>query len=183
MMSDTSSFEIFETVFPKSVSARGRGLTIRHGWRDSACGPVHIGLTDRGIGWIGLETRNGRAESERRLRAGWPAARFVSQEGDFPDIDAPDLGMPLDLHGTAFHLRVWRALARVGRGQVCTYGDLARAIGAPSAFRAVGGAVGANPVSVLIPCHRILPSGGGIGNYGWGSDVKQHILKKEGINL
>lgn len=182
-MSDADSFTLFGTVFSGSVSVRGRGLTICHGWQDSARGPVHIGLSRKGICWIGLETRDGRAESEHRLRAWWPAARFAAQEGNFPDIDALDPGMPLDLHGTAFHLRVWRALAQVPQGQTCTYGDLARAIGAPSAFRAVGGAVGANPVSLLIPCHRVLPSGGSVGNYGWGPEVKRVLLAGEGVKV
>lgn len=177
--------DIRETIFaPGSTVCRGRGLTIRHGWRPSSYGPIHIGQTHAGICWIGLPTREGREDSERRLRQWWPAATFVAQdESLLPDIDAPEVKEPLDLHGTAFHLRVWRALAQIQKGQTCTYGDLARAIGQPSAARAVGGAVGANPVSILIPCHRILPTGGGVGNYGWGPEIKETILKMEGARV
>ena len=184
-LSPVPALTTFESIFPAPVCARGRGLTVRHGWRESPYGPLHIGLTDKGICWIGLETRaEGRAESERRLRQWWPAASFTSLSPcALPDIDSPGLDMPLDLHGTIFHLQVWRALRLVERGRTCTYRDLARAIGRPAAARAVGGAVGANPVSILVPCHRVLPSGGGVGNYGWGSEVKRQILGLEGVKV
>lgn len=164
-------------------------MKIHHGWQDSVYGPVHIGLTDKGICWIGLARldmppEQARAESENRMRAHFPRAEFVAQSGGLPEVDsAAALPVPLDLHGTAFQQRVWAELLALGRGETRTYGDIARAIGQPEAVRAVGGAVGANPVSILVPCHRILPKGGGIGNYGWGADLKQKILEIEGVRV
>lgn len=162
-------------------------MKIHHGWRDSVYGPVHIGLTDKGVCWIGLARldelfEQAREESENRMRIHFPRAEFVVQSEGLPDVDPPAF-LPLDLHGTAFQQRVWAELLALGPGETRTYGDIARAIGQPKAVRAVGGAVGANPVSVLVPCHRILPKGGGIGNYGWGANLKQKILEIEGVRV
>lgn len=162
-------------------------MKIYHGWRESTYGLLHIGLTEKGICWIGLEVSGdpsgqGRTESERRMRAHFPQAEFLSaQAADLPDMDAPHSCGSVDLHGTAFQRRVWAALLQVRRGETKTYGDIARSIGQPEAARAVGGAVGANPVSILVPCHRILPAGGGVGHYGWGADLKRRILEIEGV--
>ena len=86
---------------------------------------------------------------------------------------------PIRLYGTEFQKEVWMALLRIPYGHVSSYGEIAAALGRPGAVRAVGSAVGSNPLAPLIPCHRVLPSGGGIGNYGGGSEKKRRLLELE----
>ncbi|PAU80375.1 methylated-DNA--protein-cysteine methyltransferase [Halovibrio salipaludis] len=94
------------------------------------------------------------------------------------------VSMPtLEMVGSAFQQRVWRYLLRLDPGQCLTYGEVARHIGQPGAARAVGAAVGANPVSVLVPCHRVLPASGGTGHYGGGERRKRWLLSGEGVGL
>ena len=87
--------------------------------------------------------------------------------------------VPLDLHGTPFQLHVWEALLKIPHGMVTTYGDIARHLGMPTASRAVGTAVGRNPVAVLVPCHRVISANGTFGNYHWGRERKVAILARE----
>jgi|Deesub1362B_J571_1020462.scaffolds.fasta_scaffold00377_20 O-6-methylguanine DNA methyltransferase len=89
--------------------------------------------------------------------------------------------IPLALRGTEFQLRVWQALLRIPYGKTVTYGELAERIGRPTAARAVGGAVGANPVPILVPCHRVVPKTGGIGHFGPGPEWKARLLWLEGV--
>ena len=90
---------------------------------------------------------------------------------------------PLDLTGTPFQKSVWQALRKISIGKTKSYGDIARAIGRPAAVRAVGGACGANPVPVLIPCHRVLAANGKIGGFSGGLDWKRALLAREGVRL
>jgi O-6-methylguanine DNA methyltransferase len=90
--------------------------------------------------------------------------------------------LDLDLRGTEFQCSVWKALLNIPKGQVISYGDVANDIGKPKASRAVGSAVGENPVSLIVPCHRVVQAGGGLGNYGWGVPLKKKILKLEGVD-
>jgi len=88
---------------------------------------------------------------------------------------------PTDLHGTAFQRSIWQALLRIPPGQSVSYGDLAKQVDRANAHRAVGVAVGANPISVLIPCHRVIATGGGLGGYAYGLEIKRKLLGKEGV--
>jgi methylated-DNA-[protein]-cysteine S-methyltransferase len=88
--------------------------------------------------------------------------------------------VPLDLQGTEFQLRCWHALLEIGFGEIRTYAQLARAVGSPNGFRAVGAANGANPVSIIVPCHRVIASDGTLGGYGGGLEVKEKLLRLEG---
>ena len=90
---------------------------------------------------------------------------------------------PLDLVGTEFQKSVWNALRKIPIGKTKSYGEIARTIGKPKAVRAVGGACGANPVPVLVPCHRVLAANGKIGGFSGGLDRKRDLLKREGIKL
>jgi len=87
--------------------------------------------------------------------------------------------LPLDLQGTAFQQRVWRELTRIPRGETITYAELAKRIGAPGAVRAVGSACGANPTALVVPCHRVIRSDGGLGGYRWGLERKATLLQSE----
>ena len=95
----------------------------------------------------------------------------------------PETFPPLDLTGTPFQKNVWLALRKISLGKTKSYGDIARAIGRPPAVRAVGGACGANPVPVLIPCHRVLAANGKIGGFSGGLDWKRALLAREGVRL
>lgn len=103
---------------------------------------------------------------------GWLARYFADEPGDSSEI-------PLDLRGTAFERRVWQALLAVPRGQTSSYGEIARRVGSPSASRAVGLANGSNPVSIIVPCHRIIGSNGSLTGYGGGLDRKAWLLQHE----
>ncbi|MGI6366413.1 MAG: methylated-DNA--[protein]-cysteine S-methyltransferase [Bacillota bacterium] len=93
-----------------------------------------------------------------------------------------DFDLPLDLGGTEFQRAVWRQLRAIPRGEYRTYGEIARALGKPGAARAVGAACGANPLLLIIPCHRVLAKGGGLGGFSSGLDLKEQLLQLEGIN-
>ncbi|XOZ34403.1 methylated-DNA--[protein]-cysteine S-methyltransferase [Halomonadaceae bacterium KBTZ08] len=116
------------------------------------------------------------ADTDPRVRA---LAAIVSAWPDLATASMPTLEMV----GSAFQQRVWRHLLRLDAGQCLSYGDVARHIGQPGAARAVGAAVAANPVPVLVPCHRVLPVAGGTGHYGGGAQRKRWLLSSEGVTL
>jgi len=91
--------------------------------------------------------------------------------------------VPLDLNGTPFQREVWSALLEIPYGQVISYADLAKRTGSPKAFRAVGSANGRNPVPIIVPCHRVINAGGGLGGYSCGLAYKQRLLELEGVHL
>jgi AraC family transcriptional regulator of adaptative response/methylated-DNA-[protein]-cysteine methyltransferase len=90
---------------------------------------------------------------------------------------------PLDMSGTVFQKNVWRAMRKISLGKTKSYGEIASAIGNPKAVRAVGGACGANPVPVLVPCHRVLAANNKLGGFGGGLDWKRSLLRREGIKM
>ncbi|WP_151718220.1 methylated-DNA--[protein]-cysteine S-methyltransferase [Gemmobacter serpentinus] len=173
----------WEAMTPGEFARAGAGLTIRYGWFDSPFGPALVMATDRGICGVGFAAEQGEAQVLADLSARWPGARVLE--------DAPALRVwadaafgggtqaPLHLIGAPFQIKVWEALLAVPSGHVTTYSDLARVIGHPAAVRAVGTAVGRNPISFLIPCHRALRKSGGLGGYHWGLPVKRAMLAWE----
>jgi AraC family transcriptional regulator of adaptative response/methylated-DNA-[protein]-cysteine methyltransferase len=128
-------------------------------------------------------------EADERVHREFHAAELVRDDGALREIVDEVLGriegrpparaLPLDIRGTAFQRRVWEELMRIPLGETRTYGEVAEAIGSPRAVRAVGTACGANPVAIVVPCHRVLPASGGVGNYGGGPHRKRHLLKAE----
>lgn len=116
----------------------------------------------------------GAIPSERASQLGRQVARAVASGRELG-------GIPVELSGTEFQEAVWRELARIPRGEVVTYGELAHRIGRPGASRAVGAACGANPVALIVPCHRVVGSGDGLGGYRWGVARKARILRDEGV--
>ncbi|MFM2196887.1 MAG: hypothetical protein RLZZ505_319 [Verrucomicrobiota bacterium] len=109
------------------------------------------------------------------LRKDWPKAELIRDDSLMMDNHR------LHVKGTPFQMSVWRALLQIPEGNLSTYGEIAAAIGLPGASRAVGSAVGANRISLLIPCHRVIRSDGGLGGYRWGTDRKRVMLAREGI--
>jgi len=153
--------------------------------------PLFAAFTARGLCRLGIS----RGLSERAFTRAlpWPASR-VEAGGDaaaaelaaelarYFDGEPDPLRTRLDLGaGTAFQRRVWRALRRVRFGRTVSYGDLAARVGSPRAARAVGQAVGANPVGIVVPCHRVIRAGGGLGGFGAGLPVKRWLLRHEGV--
>lgn len=184
-------FVACEAVTPGGYKSRGHGLTVRYGFHDGPFGRVLIGLTDRGICWLSFVVDGDEAGAERTFAGEWasaervhdPAAtaeaarrafRFASRAGG---ESAPP--PRLLLRGTNFQIKVWEALLRIPPGTVASYQDVADAVGVPRASRAVGRAVGANPVSLLIPCHRVILQSGAVHNYRWGVGRKQVLLAWE----
>jgi AraC family transcriptional regulator of adaptative response/methylated-DNA-[protein]-cysteine methyltransferase len=140
-----------------------------------------VGSMDRGT-LTGFRTSRalapaGKARLRQRENAG--LARLADRIVALVDAGGAGSDIPLDLVGTAFQQRVWRALREIPPGTTTTYSELARSIGAPRAVRAVGTACGANPVSVAVPCHRVLRSDGGLGGYAWGLPRKRALLAQE----
>ena len=108
-------------------------------------------------------------------------AAALAVAGYFQGEAEPLRNLPLDLHGTPFQLAVWRALIALRRGDTATYGQIASSVGSPAAVRAAGAAIGRNPVSILVPCHRVLGKGGALTGYAGGLHRKQALLQAEGI--
>ena len=106
-------------------------------------------------------------------------APVVAELGEYFRGERRDFGVPLAPRGTDFQRRVWDELRRIPRGETRTYSDIARAIGAPAAVRAVGSACGANPVALVVPCHRAVRTDGGLGGYAWGLQRKERLLENE----
>ena len=173
----------WEAMTPGRYGAAGAGLTIRWGWFDSPFGPALAMGTDNGLCGLAFSTETGPEAAFADLAARWPAARFVQDAGPLgPWVSAAFAGrgeVALSVIGAPFQIKVWEALLRVPSGHVTTYGALASAIGNPRAVRAVGTAVGRNPVSWIIPCHRALRQTGALGGYHWGLPVKRAMLAYE----
>jgi AraC family transcriptional regulator of adaptative response/methylated-DNA-[protein]-cysteine methyltransferase len=173
----------WEAMSPGAFAQGGVGLTIRHGWFDSPFGEALAMGTERGLCGLAFTAELGRDCAWQDLAGRWPGARFEEAPGAIaPWVRAAFAGRgeaALHMIGAPFQIKVWEALLQVPSGHVTTYSDIAEAIGNPRAVRAVGTAVGRNPVSFLIPCHRALRKSGALGGYHWGLPVKRAILAWE----
>jgi len=178
-------FVTCEAVTPGEVKSRGEGLSIEYGFHPSPFGRCLLAVTDRGICGLSFVQEAPEGSLVRNLRARWPGAR-ISQSAETTAAVARRIftfeaqGEPGPLHlfvrGTNFQIQVWEALIRIPFGKAVTYEDIARHIGMPNAPRAVGNAVGRNPIPFLIPCHRVIRKMGEFGNYGEGPQRKKAIL-------
>jgi AraC family transcriptional regulator of adaptative response/methylated-DNA-[protein]-cysteine methyltransferase len=177
----------WEAMSPGEYARAGEGLQIAWGWFETPFGPALAMGTDRGLCGLAFAAEAGREAAMADLRARWPRASFVEAPERVGPWVAAAFGGPgetrLHLIGAPFQIKVWEALLMVPSGHVTTYSDLAAAIGRPSAVRAVGTAVGKNPVSFVIPCHRALRKAGGLGGYHWGLGVKRAMLAWEAARL
>jgi AraC family transcriptional regulator of adaptative response/methylated-DNA-[protein]-cysteine methyltransferase len=179
-------FVRWEAMSPGDYARAGAGLTIAWGWFDSPFGPALAMGTDRGLCGLAFAAETGREAAMADLRARWPKAAFVEAPERLASWVSAAFGggeARLQLIGAPFQIKVWEALLAVPSGHVTTYSDIAAAIGRPKAVRAVGTAVGRNPVSFLIPCHRALRKAGGLGGYHWGLGVKRAMLAWEAARL
>ena len=172
----------WEAMTPGDYARKGAGLTISYGWFDTPFGPTLAMATDRGLCGMAFASECPPQAAFDDLHQRWPEASYTEAPAQVrPYVDAAIGGGDMSLHllGAPFQIKVWEALLTIPSGQVTTYSDIATAIGHPKASRAVGTAVGRNPISWLIPCHRVLRKTGALGGYHWGLPVKRALLAYE----
>jgi AraC family transcriptional regulator of adaptative response/methylated-DNA-[protein]-cysteine methyltransferase len=180
-------FITYEAMSPGAYKSGGEGLEMVYGFHDSPFGVCVAIATDRGLaglGWADDDTQPCRAVALQDMAARWPRARFREAPAETAKYVAAMFGADTEVRrsvnlvfiGTDFDVSVWRTLLKIPQGAATTYSDIARHIGNPRAARAVGTAVGRNPISFLVPCHRVLRKSGELGGYHWGLVRKRAIL-------
>tara|TARA_B110000908_G_scaffold170508_1_gene230287 strand:- start:4611 stop:5417 length:807 start_codon:yes stop_codon:yes gene_type:complete len=176
----------WEAMSPGEYAKHGAGLVINWGWFDTPFGRAIVMGTDRGICGLGFAAEIGEDAAFIDLRQRWPDAQFMDAPEELEGWVNTAFGInegggkaPLLLMGGPFQIKVWEALLSVPSGQVTSYSEIAEIVGSPKAVRAVGTAVGRNPVSWLIPCHRALRKSGAMGGYHWGLPMKRAMLAYE----
>jgi len=181
-----------EAMTPGDYARGGAGLEIAYGFHPSPFGDALIMQTRHGlVGLAFADNANTRAATFEDMRRRWPRAVYVedlaatrtSAAAIFGGVAQTDQPLDIVLIGTDFELRVWRQLMQVPMGEVTSYGRIAEAIGRPGAARAVGRAVGRNPLSFVVPCHRALGQGGTLTGYHWGLVRKRVLLGWEAARL
>ncbi len=172
---------------PSTFRAGGSNEQIRFAVGQSSLGAILVAMSDKGVCAILLgDDPDGLL---RDLQDRFPRAQLIGGDAGFEKavakvvgfVEQPTLGLdlPLDVRGTAFQQRVWRALRTIPAGKTASYTDIANTIGAPKAVRAVAGACAANPIAVAIPCHRVVRNDGALSGYRWGIERKRALLDKE----
>jgi AraC family transcriptional regulator of adaptative response/methylated-DNA-[protein]-cysteine methyltransferase len=178
-------FVTHEAMSPGAWKARGAGLVMRHGFHASPFGIAVVVATDRGLAGLAFADPGGEAAALEDLVRRWPAAAHLRDDEAtamyarriFEETEwSPDRPLRVVLIGSDFEVRVWRGLLGVPFGRATTYSALAQAIGSPTAARAVGAAVGRNPISFVVPCHRVIGRSGDLTGYHWGIARKRAIL-------
>jgi AraC family transcriptional regulator of adaptative response/methylated-DNA-[protein]-cysteine methyltransferase len=173
-----------EAMTPGEIRDRGAGVTIRHGVANTPFGSAFVAETPRGLCRLAFVDRRSAAGDLAELRAAFPRATFERDDARAAEIVATIWGrkaatLPLAVTGTNFQVQVWRALLELDPRETVSYGALARKLGMQNGARAIGNAVGANPIAWVIPCHRVLRAGGDLGGYRWGAARKQMIHRWE----
>jgi AraC family transcriptional regulator of adaptative response/methylated-DNA-[protein]-cysteine methyltransferase len=175
-------FVAAEAVTPGEYKGRGEGMAIGYGIHPTPFGECLLGVTERGICHLSFVEETGTAAAFADFRQRWQRAELYEslQEtetyvGQIFESHSPT-GLRLHLRGTNFQLKVWEALLQIPAGRVTHYQDVAAQLGMPTASRAVGTAVGNNPIAVLIPCHRVIRRDGGLGGYRYGLTRKKALL-------
>jgi AraC family transcriptional regulator of adaptative response/methylated-DNA-[protein]-cysteine methyltransferase len=164
-------------------------MKIQYGFTDTIFGPVFLVFQDGKISRLSFS--NQKSKELKSLKKDWPDLEHEEKSPKWIETQWKKLFSgqvrPSDLkkrvteldRGTEFQKKVWRALLDIPFGKTTTYSEIAQKIGAPKAVRAVGTAVGANPMGYIIPCHRVLPKAGGLGGFAWGPEMKQRMLNHE----
>jgi AraC family transcriptional regulator of adaptative response/methylated-DNA-[protein]-cysteine methyltransferase len=185
-------FVTHEALTPGDYKARGAGLTIRYGFHLSPFGVALIMVTDRGLAGLSFNDAGEERAAFADMSGRWPNATFVEDMSATAPYAArifdparwrADQPLRVVMIGTDFQVRVWEALLKIPMGRACTYSSIAAGIGAPKASRAVGAAIGANPVSFVVPCHRAIGKSGQLTGYHWGLTRKRAILGWEAGQL
>lgn len=175
-------FISIEGITPGHFKKQGEALQLSYSLGNSQFGDYIVASTVKGI--CHLHFYNNEEQAKAELQALWPKAALLQQEEAlhqqvqlfFQYQLRPQQKLTLHLQGTPFQLKVWEALLRIPEGHLTSYSSLAQQIGNPAASRAVGTAIGSNPIAFLIPCHRVIKSIGGIGEYRWGSERKMAMI-------
>ena len=183
----TATNAIDQTRVPQSPHHHNVALAVRYALVDSPVGWILVAGTDRGVAavrlgddpaaleaGIGTEFPGARHASDPDRLQAWAREIVRQLEGDAPPAD-----IPLDLRATAFQRRVWDALRAIPRGETRSYAEIADALGAPGAARAVARACATNPVALVVPCHRVIRGDGGLAGYRWGVARKSALLERE----
>lgn len=175
-----------EGMTPAEYKKQAQNLVIHYQFSATPFGEVLIASTHKGVCWMAFESDQNLAVSN--LQQSFPKATFLAQSDQFQRdalaIFAKDQSLAqikLHLKGTPFQLKVWASLLKIPMGHLSTYGDIAQQIQQPTASRAVGTAIGRNPIAFLIPCHRVIRATGVIGEYRWGAPRKTAIIGWEGV--
>jgi len=178
-------FVTHEAMTPGDFKTGGAGLTLRFGFHPSPFGEAILVATERGLAGLGFVDDGDREAALADMKARWPKAEYVEDQAATAPLArrifdplAWQQEQPLRvvLIGTDFEVRVWQTLLRIPLGRATTYSEIANRVGKPSAARAVGAAVGKNPISFVVPCHRVLGRSGALTGYHWGLTRKQAIL-------
>ena len=176
-----------EAMTPGDYKRRGEGLAMAYGFRPGPFGLTLIVATDRGVCGLGFcddDSEQDRAAALADMMRRWPGARFAEDtartrplaDAIFTPARSNGKALNVVLIGTDFEVRVWDTLLKIPAGRACTYSDIARHLGQPTAARAVGAAVGRNPISFVVPCHRVLGKSGDVTGYHWGVTRKRAII-------
>lgn len=178
-------FVTHEALSPGEYKARGAGLIMRYGFHISPFGLALIMVTERGLAGLAFCDAGGERAALEDMTGRWPNAHFEENMAATASYAARifdparwrgDQPLRVVLIGTDFQVRVWEALLKIPMGRACAYSAIAADIGQPSAARAVGAAIGANPVSFVVPCHRAVGKSGALTGYHWGLTRKRAIL-------
>jgi AraC family transcriptional regulator of adaptative response/methylated-DNA-[protein]-cysteine methyltransferase len=178
-------FVSHEAMTPGDFKTGGAGLTLTYGFQLSPFGEAILVIAPHGLAGLGFVDDDDRAAALSDMRQRWPNAAFNHDDAATaacaarvfdPALWRPQTPLRVVLIGTDFEVRVWRALLRIPLGRAATYSDVAGHIGRPKAARAVGAAVGKNPISFVVPCHRVLGRSGALTGYHWGLTRKQAII-------
>jgi len=160
-----------------------RSIQVNYGWSDSPFGKTLILLHKSDIVGIAFDSDHNKENIEENMKARWVGQDITFQLTNIKKyaqiIFNTSSQLDLIVHGTAFQLNVWEALLTIPTGATSTYSSIAKSLGKPKATRAVGTAIGKNPIAWLIPCHRILRKTGALGGYHWGLSVKNKMLLQE----
>lgn len=176
-----------EAVTPGEYKQGGRGLTIEYAIQETPFGQTFIAITERGICRLAFVDNGDLDEHLVYLSQHWPRAQQVHNSDSTAEVveklfvEKPGLDRPLSLYvsGTNFQVNVWKALLQIPTAKLSSYGEVAKAVAKPKASRAVGSAIGANPVAFLIPCHRVIQQNGRLGGYHWGLTRKRAMYAWE----
>lgn len=185
-------FVVHEAMSPGEWKTGGEGLGIRYGFHPSPFGTALVMTTPRGLCGLAFADPGKEAAALTDMRARWKNATYIEDSAATADIAArifqserwkPETPLRVVLIGTDFEVRVWETLLKVPLGRAATYSDVARRIGKEKAARAVGAAVGKNPISFVVPCHRIVGTNGALTGYHWGLTRKRAMLGWEQARL
>ena len=178
-------FVTHEAMSPGEWKAGGEGLVIQYGFHPSPFGTALVMATPRGLAGLAFADRGEEQSALADMQSRWPKARYVEDTARTaalarrvfdPALWRADQPLRIVLIGTDWEVRVWEALLKVPMGRVTTYSDIAAKVCTPAAARAVGAAVGKNPVCFVVPCHRVIGKGGNLTGYHWGLTRKQAML-------